>query len=155
MVGFKVVYVFDISQTAGDPLPEPPGWMSPEKNVLLSQKLIQFAESRGIKVLEQELRGQVQGVSKGGTILLSPDAGILTLIHEIAHEMMHREKDRPIDSMIREMEAESVAFVVAKYFGLDGLTSPNYVAFHRATSKEIMTHLEIVRCSAMEIINSL
>ena len=32
LVGFKVVYVFDISQTDGEPLPEPPDWKSPEKN---------------------------------------------------------------------------------------------------------------------------
>jgi hypothetical protein len=30
--GFKVVRVFDVSQTDGEPLPEPPNWKSPEKN---------------------------------------------------------------------------------------------------------------------------
>ena len=31
--GFRVVYVFDISQTEGEPLPEPPNWKSPEKQL--------------------------------------------------------------------------------------------------------------------------
>jgi hypothetical protein len=34
-VGFKTVYVFDVSQTDGEPLPEPPDWKSPEQNAEL------------------------------------------------------------------------------------------------------------------------
>ena len=50
LVGFKVVHVFDVSQTAGDPLPELPDWKSPEKNAELQEKLMHFAQSKGIQV---------------------------------------------------------------------------------------------------------
>jgi hypothetical protein len=105
LVGFKVVYVFDISQTDGEPLPEPPGWKSPEQNVVLTERLIKFAESNGIKVAIKELAGEIQGVSRGGAVLISPLAGTNTLIHEIANELIHQ-GDRPLDKTILELEAE-------------------------------------------------
>lgn len=60
LVGFRVVYVFDASQTAGEPLPEPPNWKSPEQNMLLTERLSQYAERIGITVTVQELAGDVQ-----------------------------------------------------------------------------------------------
>jgi hypothetical protein len=68
LVGFKVVYVFDVAQTLGEPLPEPPDWKSPEKNLELNERLIQFAQSQGISVTFKNLPGEAQGVSKGGAI---------------------------------------------------------------------------------------
>ena len=154
LIGFKVVYVFDISQTEGEDLPEAPNWKSPEKNASLSQKLIQFAESQGIKVSEQELRGEIQGVSKGGTILLSLEAGTLTLIHEIAHERMHRDKERPLNRSVVELEAEAVSYVVGRFFGMESLSCPNYVALHGNDSKVILDSMDRIRKVAAEIIDS-
>jgi hypothetical protein len=153
LVGFKVVYVFDVSQTEGIPLPKPPDWKNPIKYASLAQKLIQFAESLGIKVSEQELRGEVQGISKGGTILLSPDAGTSTMIHEIAHEMMHRDKDRPLNRSVVELEAEAVSYVVGRFFGMEGFACPNYVALHGKDSKAILDNMDRIRKVAAEIIN--
>ncbi|MBC8508732.1 MAG: hypothetical protein H8D34_28075 [Chloroflexi bacterium] len=34
LVSFRVVYVFDISQTEGEPLPEPPEWKSPQRSCI-------------------------------------------------------------------------------------------------------------------------
>jgi hypothetical protein len=154
VVGFKVVYVFDISQTEGEPLPPPPEWKSPEKNTLLAERLVEFAKRKGITVTERQLVGDIQGVSKGGLIELNPAAGTSTLIHEIAHELMHRNKDRPTTKSIREMEAEAVAFVVARHFGMDNMASPNYVALHGADSKAILEHLERICRLAAEVIEA-
>lgn len=151
--GFRVVYVFDISQTEGEPLPEPPNWKSPEQNAILSQRLIDFAKQKGISVTVKKLEGDTQGLSRGGEIELDPSAGTKTLIHEIAHELLHQDENRPLDKTIRELEAESVAYVVGKHFGLDGLSSPNYVALHGATSEMILGHLERIRKKACVIIS--
>src|SRR4030042_1229838 len=70
----------------------------------------------------------IQGVSLGGKILLDLEAGTKTLIHEIAHEMLHHVEGVLTSSTIRQLEAESVAYVVAKHFGMNGLSSPNYNA---------------------------
>jgi hypothetical protein len=88
--GFKVVYVFDISQTDGDPLPEEPEWKSPERSVELQYRLMTFARKKGILVTVKRLAGDIQGVSKGGAIDIAPDAGTSTLLHELAHELLHR-----------------------------------------------------------------
>lgn len=153
--GFKVVYVFDISQTEGDPIPPPPNWKSPHQNAMLNARLVEFANSRGITVLIKELEGEVQGVSKGGAIEVDLNAGTKTLAHEIAHELMHQNDNRPNDPRIRELEAESVAFVVGKHFGLTGLSSPNYIALHGANSEQILNCLERIRETAADIINAI
>jgi hypothetical protein len=155
LIGFKVVYVFDISQTDGDPLPGPPDWKSPDKNAELTRLLMEFAQNKDITVKVEELPGEIQGASCGGKIILDPEAGTKTLIHEIAHELLHQVKDAPTESTIRELEAESVAYVVAKHFGLDGLSSPNYILLHKATAELILEHLERIRKSATEIINGI
>ena len=152
LVGFKTVYVFDISQTDGEPLPEPPDWKSPEQNALLPERLLSFAQSKEITVQVKELNGDIQGVSIGGKIILDARAGTKTLIHEIAHELMHQEDDCPRDKTIRELEAESVAYVVGRHFGLEGLASPNYVALHGANAEMIMSHLERIRSTSAQII---
>jgi hypothetical protein len=154
LVGFKIVQVFDIVQTEGQPLPEPPNWISPEKNALLANRLIEFARGKGIRVTIKKLPGQAQGVSKGGVIELAPAAGVKTLIHEIAHELLHRGTDRPEDSTIREVEAEATAFVVSKHFGLGGLESGNYIALHSGDSKIILGRLERIRNCASKIITA-
>jgi hypothetical protein len=155
LVGFKIVYVFDASQTNGEPLPEPPDWKSPEKNAELQERLMHFAQSKGIQVQVKSIGRDIQGVSLGGKVILDPEAGTKTLIHEITHEMLHHEKHVLTDRTYRELEAESVAYVVAKHFGLNGLSSPNYNGLHGATSDLIMEHLERIRNTAAEIIKAI
>jgi len=152
--GFKVVYVFDVSQTDGEPLPEPPEWKSPQKNAELNRKLTGFAISHNIVVLEKEQPGEVQGRSLNGTVEIDPSAGAKTLVHEIAHELLHNADAPKLHVNIRELEAESVAYVVCKHFGLDGFSSPNYVALHGATSDLILTHLDRIRTTAARIIKA-
>jgi hypothetical protein len=57
LVGFKVVYVFDVNQTVGEPLPDPPDWKSPEKNAELQERLMLFAQSKGIQVQVKSIGG--------------------------------------------------------------------------------------------------
>lgn len=153
LIGFKVVYVFDVSQTDGDPLPGPPDWKSPENNAALTELLKDFAMSKEITVVVKDLPGETQGASCGGKIFLDPEGGTKTLIHEIAHELLHQVKDGPTDRTIQELEAESVAYVVGKHFGLEEMSSPNYNALHGATAEMILEHMERIRKTATEIIN--
>jgi len=156
LVGFKVVYVFDISQTEGEPLPEPPDWKSPEQNAELQERLMRYAEREGIQVEVQVIGREIQGVSMGGRIILDPAAGTKTLIHEVAHELLHHTHEIiPTERTIHELEAESVAYVVGRHFGLIGLSSPNYVALHGATAELVMEHMERIRNTAAEIIRAL
>jgi hypothetical protein len=113
-----------------------------------------FAQSKGIEVIVKELTGNIQGASMGGVIFLAPQAGTKTLVHEIAHELLHHVENAPTDKRIQELEAEAVAYVVGRHFGLEGLSSPNYVALHGADAEMIMGHMERIRSTAAEIIRS-
>lgn len=154
LVGFKVVYVFDVAQTDGEPLPPPPEWKSPEKNNELNCQLIQFAKTNGISVTFKNLPGEIQGVSKGGSIDICLTAGTKTLIHEIAHELMHKDKNNHQTRAIKELEAEAVSYAVARHFGLGNLHSPSYLALYKLTSGEIFAHMERIRDTAHKIITA-
>ena len=155
LVGFKVVYVFDVTQTYGDPLPPPPEWKSPEKNKVLNSQLMQFAKNRGIEVSFRNLPGETQGLSRGGTIEISPTAGTKTLVHEIAHELMHRDQNNLQNREIKELEAEGVSYAVCRHFGLENLNCPNYLALFNLKSDEIYAHMDRIRNTAHEIITAI
>jgi len=149
--GFRIVYVFDVSQTDGYPLPPVPDWKSPEKSAELTEKLIRFAESKGITVTFKDLPGETQGVSKGGAIEISPNAGTKTLIHEIAHELMHQGIMLVNDHATRELQAEAVAYVVSRYLGLQDLRSSNYLALSGVCSLDILDSMQIISATVCEI----
>jgi hypothetical protein len=150
---FKTVYVFDVAQTEGEPLLEPPDWKSVEQDAQLAARLIDFARSHGITVITEDLPGEVQGVSRGGSIALSPLAGTKTLIHELAHEMLHKHMLAGMTGRdVKELQAESVAYVVARHFGLEPAGSPNYLALWGAEGKDVRATLAIIQTTAGAII---
>jgi hypothetical protein len=151
---FKVAHVFDISQTEGEPLPEAPDWKSLEQSQGLTERLMAYAASQGIAVTVEALSGNKQGVSMGGSIVLSPEAGTKTLIHELAHELLHHGEQRP-SREVMETQAEAIAYVVARHFGLGDLNSPNYLALWDANTTVIRTHMERISTCARQIITAL
>lgn len=155
LAGFKTVYVFDISQTEGQDLPEPPDWKSPEKNQELNQRLIQFANHNGITVEFVDLERDTQGISMGGKIIIDLSAGTKTLIHEISHELMHKNDNNHQSRALKELEAESVAFIVSRHFGISGLNSPNYIALHDISPREIGCHIDRIVKTASSIISNI
>ena len=155
LFGVKIVHVFDISQTKGQPLPPQPDWKSPEKHLELNQRLTQFAESQGITVTYKDLPNDIQGLSKGNAIEIDHQAGTKTLIHEISHGLLHQHKGNTQSRAIKELEAESVAYVVSRYFGIEKLNCPNYLALHGISTNDLQKHLNIIQSTAHEIIMAL
>jgi antirestriction protein ArdC len=85
--GFKVVHVFDVSQTEGDDLPEFAEVSGdPGENIGAVERLIR---SHGIELVYEVIPGGADGLSKKGTIVISPElqpaARLATLVHEISH----------------------------------------------------------------------
>ena len=122
LVGFRPVYVWDVSQTEGKELPTLREF-SGEAGKHLAQ-LVQFVIGRGIKFGYSDKIAPARGVSKGGSIELLPDMTeaeqFATLVHEVAHELLHKSERRSVISKtVRETEAEAVAFVVSKAIGLE------------------------------------
>ena len=152
LVGFRVVHVFDLTQTDGEPIPLVPNWKSPEKKLRLQRELIHFAESKGIQVTIETLAGEIQGISQGGSIVLSPNAGTKTLVHEISHVLLHFQGLNNLSRAEKELEAESVAFIVSKHFGIKRINSPNYLALNCSLAVDILGHSERIKMTADEII---
>jgi len=153
--GFRIVYVFDVSQTVGDPLPPVPDWKSPEKSAELNEKLISFAESKGVTVTFKDLPGETQGVSKGGKIEISPNAGTKTLIHELAHELMHHTGSLLFSRKDIEMEAEAVAYAVASYFKIGTLRCPTYLGLFGVENNDLLRSLQRIQNTVAEIIKGI
>jgi hypothetical protein len=155
LIGFKVVYVYDVTQTEGEPLPKPPDWKSPEKNLDLNERLIQYANRQGITVSFKTLPKEIQGVSKGGAIDIDLAAGTKTIVHEVTHALIHKGKDNLQSREIKELQAEAVAYVVCKHFGLGGLKSANYLALWNVTPEQLLANMEIIRSTANKIITAI
>lgn len=144
-VSFRSVAVFDISQTEGDPLPGVVNRLEGDDNGLLAA-LKEFATGKGFKVVEKDL-GECNGYCTFAapiTIALNPNRSPLqqakTLVHELGHALLHcGENYTGHDAKsAMELEAESVAFVVLQYFGVDsGDYSFGYISHWVATGDDI------------------
>jgi antirestriction protein ArdC len=159
LVGFRPVYVWDISQTEGKELPTLREF-SGEAGKHLAQ-LVQFVTGRGIEFGYSDKIAPARGVSKGGSIELLPDMSeaeqFATLVHEVAHELLHKSERRSlITKTVRETEAEAVAFVVSKAIGLDtGSASADYIQLYHGDAKLLAESLEIVQRTAAVILGAL
>jgi len=156
--GFKVVYVFDITQTEGEPIPAAPEWHDRERDLELEQGLYCLAHSRGIQVDVAQNLGGAQGVSSGGHIQLLDGAGTRVLVHELVHELLShssQEVRAVISKQQREIEADAAAFVVGRHFNLAGAAIPNYLALWQAAGPDILDCMERVREISTQIIRFL
>lgn len=133
---FKVVSVFDISQTEGEELPTLSKKLS--KDVEGFEALL--AKVKNVATVPVEI-ADIDGPENGfyslteGKIVvrngMSEAQTIKTMVHEIAHSMLHCEggEEEEADGSKREVQAESVAFVVCNSLGIDtGEYSFGYVA---------------------------
>jgi hypothetical protein len=157
---FRIGHVFDVSQTEGDPLPEPPQWINRgDQGAELAERLAHYARGMGIEVAEAELPGQSQGESHGGRVVLNQDATPLgkaaTLAHEVAHELMHGPEHRvPGRRRLNELEAEACAYVVCQHFGYE-TQAPNYLALWRGNRDDLLACMERVSGAGQQIIAAL
>lgn len=156
---FKAVYVFDVSQTDGEPLPEfarvdgnPNGH---------TDRLKSLVASRGIVLEYSTELGSALGCSKVGTILLKPDLSpaeeFSVLTHELAHEMLHSKDDRrELSKVVKETEAEAVAFVVCQAIGLDsGTAAADYIQLYNGDKETLATSLDRIQKTSSEIIEAI
>ena len=157
---FRAVSVFDISQTDGKDLPEPPRVSGDPGQYW--DRLTRFVEVEGI-ALRYESLGSTQGQSRGGTIALSDELDeaerFSVLVHELAHELMHQGPNRPDprpSKTVRELEAESVAFVVCTAAGMKpGPASSDYIQSHGGDAALLGQSLQRVQKTAERILGHL
>jgi antirestriction protein ArdC len=158
-VGFRAAYVFDVSQTDGQELPEI-GSVNGEP-CEYRERLGKFIAQQGIALEYSQDIAPARGTSAGGKITLlpgqSPAEEFATLAHELAHEMMHRDERRSSTSKrSRETEAEAVAFVVCHAIGLEtGSASQDYIQLYEGDAKLLTESLEHIQRTATQILNAI
>ena len=169
---YKVVSVFDVSQTEGKELPdiavdELTGDVERYRDFFATLEKtspvpIGFEQipgsSHGYYHLEDKRIAIQEGMSELQTLK--------TAIHEIAHAKLHdidlnapeNEQQPRATRRTREVEAESVAYTVCQHYGLDTSDySFGYVAGWSSGRElsELKSSLETIRSAAAEIINSI
>jgi len=158
-VGFRTAYVFDISQTDGQELPEI-GNVNGDPREYRDQ-LGKFVTGQGILLEYSQDIAPACGTSAGGKITLFPDQTpaeeFATLAHEVAHELMHRDERRASTSKrSRETEAEAVAFVVCQGIGLEtGSAAQDYIQLYEGDAKLLSESLEYIQHTASRILNAI
>ena len=159
LCGFRAVYVFDVSQTEGKDLPaltEVQGDVSGYR-----ERLVKFVESQNVTLNYSERIAPARGLSFGGKITLlsgmQPAEEFSTLVHEIAHEMLHRGERRTVTTkQVCETEAEAVAFVVCQSVGLQtGTASADYIQLWHGDAKLLQESLEVVQRTAAVILGGI
>lgn len=160
LVGFRSVYVFDVDQTEGEELPELSNTVSGEVGDKLD-KLISFTETQGIKLEFSDKIAPSRGMSYGGLIRILPELEetetFSTLIHELAHEMLHKAERRTMTTKaVRETEAEAIAFVICHALGLEtGTGSSDYIQLYHGDSNLLKESLEVVQRTASSILGAI
>ncbi len=159
-LGFKVVHVFDVSQTEGEELPEFAQITGDPGEYL--NRLEQVIRDAEIELVYEDPGHGAEGVSKKGTIVVMPDLvpakSFAVLAHEFAHELVHQcksRKDRP-SKTVRETEAEAVAHVVCRAIGIDSTTHcADYIQLYRGDVDTLAESLDVIQKTAGDILTRL
>ena len=147
---FRVVSVFDINQTEGEPLPEPLHWRTEERNAKIHAALIELAEENGYTYREEDgMREEAHVNYKAREIVSRPNAGTSALIHEAAHMLLH-EGRYDMTSQQKETEAEATAFIVCEHFGIE-TNAPNYLAHWSSPEQIKESGKRIIKCASQLI----
>ncbi len=168
---FKVVTVFDISQTEGKEFPD----LSVKPLLADVEQYEDFfaalEKASPVPIAFEQITNGANGyfsltdkriaIKEG----VSELQAVKTAIHEIAHAKLHDvdlnappEQQNRVDRHTREVEAESVAYTVCQHFGLDTSDySFGYVAGWSSGKEmtELKASLETIQATAKELITEI
>lgn len=161
--GFRCSYVFDVSQTEGKDFPTfsvPSLQGENEDHLWFIQTLTNISL---IPVFFQHIDGEAKGYYDPNEkcIVVSKDCSKFqqakTLVHEIAHSILHSKKEDLI-GINCEIEAESVAYCVCSYFGMDTseYSFPYIAGWSKdKTTNELCASLERIRKTSTQLIQQI
>ncbi len=169
---YKVVSVFDVSQTEGRELPNIAVDALTGDVEQYSDFFAALEKTSPVPIGFEKIEGGAHGYYHLEDKRIALDEGmselqtLKTAIHEIAHAKLHdidlnapKDEQQPrVDRRTREVEAESVAYTVCQHYGLDTSDySFGYVAGWSSGRElaELKNSLETIRSAAADIINSI
>jgi antirestriction protein ArdC len=155
-VGFRSIAVFALEQTDGEPLPEIDS-NATEGGEELLPRLEATTASLGIQLVYKAIPGAAEGLSKGGLIeieetLSAARCGVI--VHELAHELQHKQNRKETTLQQRELEAESVSYAVLAHYGIR-TESRFYLASYDVTAEMLTASLQTISQTAKRIISAI
>lgn len=159
IAGFRAAYVFDVTQTDGQDLPQI-GVVHGDP-CEHGDRLRKFAAAQNIAIEYSDDIAPARGTSYGGRIALlpgqSPAEEFSTLVHELAHELLHRGDRREQTSRkVRETEAEATAFVVCHAIGLEtGSAAYDYIQLWNGDKETLTSSLAYIQKAASQMLAAL
>ena len=166
---FRVTTVFDVSQTTGEPLQEfevseLEGDVWIYHDFMEALKMVAPVPIRFIEI-DGEEKGFYQLVDKYIAVQLgmSEAQTMKTAVHETAHAVLHDRDQMETEGIVkdeftREVEAESVAYVVCNHFGLDTSEySFSYIASWSSgkNMKELRASMDTIRKTSADMIGQI
>jgi hypothetical protein len=159
LVGYRATVVFDVADTAGDPLPSLTQFEGNPGEYLerLKALVVQWGCSLEYSTSVLPARGQCSA----GRIILLPDLDpaeeFHVLTHEVAHSQLHFSARRAeTTKCIRETEAEAVAFVVGQAIGLEtNSASWDYVKLYDGDKETLARSLQHIQQVSTEILSGI
>ena len=123
LVGFRIVHVFDVSQTSGEPLPDI-GIHRLEGNSDIYERMLAVCPFPVQEIEDLNgANGMIEYTSQQISVLASLSSAhkAKTLAHEWAHGLLHvtDPEGKQLSRDVKELEAESTAFIVCDTLGLD------------------------------------
>lgn len=162
--GFKVGYVYAYEDTTGAPLPEIVTTLN--EDVKDNPRFLDaLKDAAPCPIYIEQIESPANGYYSHATNDIHVKAGmselqtVKTTIHEMAHSILHHKDlglDRDADNRTREVEAESVAYAVTSYYGLDTSDySFGYIAGWSSDKemKELKESMNMIQKTTSEIIS--
>lgn len=165
-ISYGITYVYDISDT--DPidergnLPEAPRWFDDNTPSETADQLFKYVEvviqELGINLTQLDAKGGEKGYSSGDHINLTSNiegvGRLSTIIHELAHELMHWRKSSPFydeknmeanrSRELKELQAESVSYTVLRNYNIPVVHHATYLALWKANKEKIQANMNII-----------
>lgn len=166
LIKYRWVNVFDVSQTEGEGLPqiveELKGTSSTIENLVyaitaISEASIVYRTKELDPILKDGAKGYYE--RKNNSIVIDADLEDFqkakTLVHEYAHSILHKDGNKSKDE--KEIEAESIAYIVCKSVGLDtsSYSFPYIFTYCKNNDQILANTLDNIRMNTLQIIGKI
>ncbi len=157
LLGFRGVWVFDVSQTGGEALPDS---SQPIDVAEMLEKLTAFAQAQGMTIEYADWIGPDKGSSYRGKIRLLPNMEFAeafpVLLREVASQLLYAIKRRTfVTRVLHQQETKAAAFVVCEALGIEAKAEFSDCQLYYGDSRLLGESLEVVHRAAAVILGAI